>query len=159
MIPVNPNYSKTNVYFIQAECCGSIKIGWSHRAKQRFDYLQRFSACRLKMLAVRKAPISTESDYHRLFADHRLHGEWFTPHPDILTEVAEINASGESAMERFNETKPSRAIRLAKLREELAARFGVRDMETSSSASLAHEAQESRIGSRLHPIPFPPTER
>lgn len=100
MIPVNPNYSKANVYFIQAECCGSIKIGWSVNAAQRCRYLQRFSACKLKMLAVRNAPISTEHDYHMLFAAHRLHGEWFTPHPDILAEVAEINASQESDLDR-----------------------------------------------------------
>lgn len=110
MIPVNPNHSKTSVYFIQAECCGSIKIGWSHHVKQRFDYLQRFSGCKLKMLAVRSAPISTESDYHRLFEDYRLHGEWFSPHPDILAEVAEINVSPESEMERFNESESDRAI-------------------------------------------------
>lgn len=113
MIPVNTGYIKANVYFIQAECCGSIKIGWSTNAARRLHHLQRFSACRLKMLAVRNAPISTEHDYHVLFAAHRLHGEWFTPHPDILAEAAEINASPESAMERCNAWEPSRAMRRA----------------------------------------------
>jgi len=28
-----------------------------------------------------------ERAYHRQFAAHRLHGEWFAPHPDILAEI------------------------------------------------------------------------
>lgn len=96
MIPVNPNLSPVDVYFIQAECCGSIKIGWAINAKQRLRELQRFSACRLKTLAIRHAPRSTEHDYHELFAAHRLHGEWFRPHPDILAEAAEIAASSDA---------------------------------------------------------------
>lgn len=95
MIPTNPDLLPAEVYFIQAECCGSIKIGWANNAGRRLRELQRFSACRLKTLAIRRAPISTEHDYHVLFAAHRLHGEWFSPHPDILAEAAEIAASSE----------------------------------------------------------------
>lgn len=97
MIPINAALLKTNIYFIQAECCDLIKIGWSHSVERRLLHLQRFSACKLKLLAVRSAPISTEHDYHLYFREHRVHGEWFRPHPDILAEIAEINGAAESA--------------------------------------------------------------
>ncbi len=32
--------------------------------------------------------IATEQGYHGRFKAHRLHGEWFAPHPDILAEIA-----------------------------------------------------------------------
>ena len=32
-----------------------------------------------------------EKEYHPRFAEHRLHGEWFHPHPDILAEIDRLN--------------------------------------------------------------------
>lgn len=31
-----------------------------------------------------------ERAYHAMFKAHRLHGEWFEPHPDILAEIARL---------------------------------------------------------------------
>jgi hypothetical protein len=36
-----------------------------------------------------------EGCYHQHFADLRVEGEWFEPHPDIFAEIARLN-SGDS---------------------------------------------------------------
>lgn len=33
-----------------------------------------------------------ERAYHKHFSEHRLHGEWFEPHPDIMAEIERLNS-------------------------------------------------------------------
>lgn len=37
-----------------------------------------------------------ERDYHARFAAHRLRGEWFAPHPDILAEIEHLNGGSHA---------------------------------------------------------------
>lgn len=75
------------VYFIQG-AGGAIKIGFTVRSvKERTVEYQAGSPVPLTLLATREGWQTLEAEYHRYFAEHRLHGEWFAPHPDILAEI------------------------------------------------------------------------
>lgn len=78
-------------YFIGGEH-GAIKIGRSVNVDVRLKDIQACSPIPVSVLATRKGS-SREKLYHRLFAAHRLHGEWFVRHPDILAEIDRLNQS------------------------------------------------------------------
>lgn len=80
------------VYFIQSET-GLIKIGASHDPGQRIKALQAMSPAKLTILATVSGHIGDERAYHKQFAAHRSHGEWFHPHPDILAEITRLARS------------------------------------------------------------------
>lgn len=79
----------STVYFVQSET-GLIKIGASHDHLQRVKELQAMSPVKLTVLATVQGRYGDERDYHRRFREHRSHGEWFNPHPDILAEIARL---------------------------------------------------------------------
>jgi len=74
------------VYFVGGDV-GGIKIGIALDPQKRLIDLQCGSPIKLRILAVREGGRSVELAYHRQFAAHRLHGEWFERHPDILAEI------------------------------------------------------------------------
>ena len=86
-LPQNPV-----VYFVQAEA-GAIKIGNTKYLDWRMDGLQGQSPVALTLLATMPGTRSDEFRLHAKFAEHRLHGEWFSPHPDILAEIERLNAA------------------------------------------------------------------
>ena len=77
------------VYFIRA-ANGPIKIGIARDVLQRLAGLQTSNPNKLELLAHRLGDQSVEQEYHRRFAAHRLAGEWFEPHPDILEEATRL---------------------------------------------------------------------
>jgi len=81
------------VYFIQAET-GQIKIGIARDLGVRLKTLRTMCPVGLAVLAATNGGQPAESGYHDCFAAHRLHGEWFEPHPDILAEITRLNAEG-----------------------------------------------------------------
>lgn len=83
--------SRTDLYFIQS-ADGPIKIGLSGDVRKRIKGLQSSSPMKLALLCEVKGGGLMESDYHARFSAHRLHGEWFHPHPDILAEIERLNA-------------------------------------------------------------------
>ena len=76
-------------YFIQAET-GQIKIGLAKDPRERLRTLQTGSPVALRLLAFIAGGYDAEQGYHARFAAHRLHGEWFAPHPDILAEITRL---------------------------------------------------------------------
>lgn len=82
--PVRPK--NPVVYFVQAEN-GRIKIGNTKYIDWRMDSLRGQSPLSLELLATTPGGRKVEFAYHARFAAHRLHGEWFEPHPDILAEI------------------------------------------------------------------------
>jgi hypothetical protein len=84
------------VYFVGG-VEGPVKIGWTQQpVKARLKCIQNGSPVKLFVLAVQPAVRQREGFYHRLFAAHRLHGEWFNRAPEILAEIDRLNgvASG-----------------------------------------------------------------
>ena len=80
------------VYFAQSETGGPIKIGWTTHPEVRLARLQVGNPERLVLIAlilVRERAI--EPALHKKFAAHRIRGEWFHPHPDVLEVVEWLN--------------------------------------------------------------------
>jgi hypothetical protein len=89
----------TTVYFITSSA-GPIKIGHAKNPHRRMRDLQLAGPSELTLAAIVEGPVSLERSYHARFAEHRLHGEWFRPHPDILGEIERLQAviaAGEGA--------------------------------------------------------------
>lgn len=84
-----------DIYFIQQQRTGNenediIKIGWSGDVKRRKAYLGNNSPFPLLILAtIPGATRAQEAKLHKFYAPHRVKGEWFTPHEDILKMIRE----------------------------------------------------------------------
>lgn len=88
------------VYFAAASG-GPIKIGASCDVARRLRELRTKTKQDLGLLAVADGGMFAEFMYQHRFASHRLHGEWFARHPDILAEIDRLNQSGpETARQR-----------------------------------------------------------
>lgn len=79
-------------YFVRrADGAGPIKIGFSGFLPSRLTSIRKETGSGpLVPLAVTTGGRLRESAYHFQFRAHRLHGEWFNPHPDILAEIARL---------------------------------------------------------------------
>lgn len=78
----------TAVYFIRSP--QGIKIGMSNNPEGRLRVLQTGHTEPLELLAFTEGGKDLEREYHTRFAAHRLAGEWFAPHPDILAEIERV---------------------------------------------------------------------
>ncbi len=87
-----------DLYFIAADD-GPIKIGISGDPAQRLRTLQTGYPHPLRLLAVVVGAAEQEPRYHERFAEHRLAGEWFERHPDILAEIERLSPQ-KSRVER-----------------------------------------------------------
>ena len=82
------------VYFIQADENGPIKIGFtSDDPQKRLSQLQTGNASALKLIGAIKATSAREKQFHSAFAEWRLQGEWFKPHPAVLSGIQDALAS------------------------------------------------------------------
>jgi hypothetical protein len=91
-----PQPTAGTIYFVGPQG-GPIKIGFATRLAFRIRDLRLANALPLEIWASVEGPPSLEREYHKRFASHRLHGEWFEPHPDILAEIARLTPSNGSA--------------------------------------------------------------
>jgi hypothetical protein len=85
-----PQPSTATIYFV-GPVDGPIKIGWASRINVRLRDLRMANAFPLSLWASVSGAPSLEREYHKRFAAHRLHGEWFDRHPDILAEIDRLN--------------------------------------------------------------------
>jgi len=72
-------------YLIQAG--GKIKIGWATDVEARRRQLQTSHHETLVVVRIIDGDLTTERWLHERFAEHRLRGEWFAFHDDMLTVV------------------------------------------------------------------------
>lgn len=84
---------QSDLYFIQSGESGPIKIGITGmKIEKRMKALQTAHPFKLRLLVLVKGDAMRETEYHARFAEHRLEGEWFAPHPNILTEIERLKA-------------------------------------------------------------------
>jgi hypothetical protein len=89
----NPEYREpSKVYFIGGDI-GAIKIGAAHDPAARLKTLQCGSPIPIRLLAIADGCHEVEREYHRQFAAHRLHGEWFERCPEIEAEIGRLNSA------------------------------------------------------------------
>lgn len=77
-----------HVYFIKAPGSDLIKIGFATDVTARLKALQAASPGELSLLGSVRGSRSDESRLHRLFADDRIRGEWFTDTPALRAIIA-----------------------------------------------------------------------
>jgi hypothetical protein len=83
------------VYFIQGMKGGPIKIGHSRDVEKRIKELQTGFPTKLIVLALLPGSRSTEASLHRRFKKYRLHGEWFSPAPELLEYIRSVNTGSQ----------------------------------------------------------------
>lgn len=77
------------VYFIRSEKTHAIKIGFTAgKIEDRLSALQTAHPHKLKVLATSRGNREYEKALHARFAKHRLEGEWFEPHPDLVAFIS-----------------------------------------------------------------------
>lgn len=92
-----------DLYFI-VSAGGPIKIGVSSDVEGRLRTLQTAHPYKLEVACVIEGGWELEPHYHARFAEHRLHGEWFSPHQDITDEIERLCAQGlENASGRYSQ--------------------------------------------------------
>ena len=72
------------VYAVQCEVTGLIKLGHSTDIRSRLSTLRTISPTPLRLVATFPGDPDREAELHSEFEDHRDHGEWFAPAPDLL---------------------------------------------------------------------------
>lgn len=79
------------IYFIKSSNNHEVKIGFtSGDVAKRMSTLQTSHPYKLELLATIPGDTKFESELHNTFQQHRLRGEWFKPHPDVMTYVSNI---------------------------------------------------------------------
>lgn len=75
------------IYFAQAGEGGPIKIGTTRhdRLKSRLSVIQSGNPYPIKLLSTSPGSYEVEKAPHGLFSHLRMHGEWFWPHPDLVS--------------------------------------------------------------------------
>lgn len=74
-------------YFVQPELGGAIKIGFTSKPPQsRLSGLQVGSPVKLRLIGLLEG--NREHELHSRFGKHRLHGEWFHEHHDLVQFIA-----------------------------------------------------------------------
>ncbi len=87
-----PSKPKGYVYFIQGQCGGAIKIGFSVSPEKRLKELQTGYPDTLTILLMIPGSESTETTLHRQFDASRLKGEWFRPDDYLIEKIKELKA-------------------------------------------------------------------
>jgi uncharacterized protein YozE (UPF0346 family) len=86
-----PQDDNGTIYFFECETTREIKIGiTSGRVEKRMATVQTARGHKLSVLATIPGTTKFERALHERFAQHRLKGEWFRPHPDILEYIAQL---------------------------------------------------------------------
>ena len=91
-----PHTSYLWLYFIQGLQTGLIKIGKTQdfNVDKRLSSLQTGSPDKLILLKAVQYPAkyNCEKAVHRHFSEFRVHGEWFTPEPELMDFIDQIGA-------------------------------------------------------------------
>lgn len=83
--------TKGFIYFIQGECGGPIKIGYTIDLAQRLKSLQTGYPDRLELLFAFPGNPEDEKKMHDYFKDFRLQGEWFRSTPEVLDKIQRLS--------------------------------------------------------------------
>lgn len=85
----------SSVYFVRSG--DRVKIGTSHKPKQRIRDLQIANPDGLEVLHTMPGTFAEERQLHKQFAAHRLHGEWFHYSDEIRAYVEGLKAGGQGS--------------------------------------------------------------
>jgi hypothetical protein len=87
-MPIPTSWTRGFVYFVQsADGVGPIKIGFAQDVDRRLAAIQTGSPVPLRVIAFFAARRTDGTALHQMFREHRLHGEWFIPVPELVAIV------------------------------------------------------------------------
>lgn len=109
------------IYFIQEGTDGPIKIGRTTQGHihVRLSQLQCGNPSPLRLLGYLPGDLGLERAMHSILARHRLQGEWFAAHPEVLKEAAPA-ARHMGRVERSRDERVQ-AVRIIALMEAMEA--------------------------------------
>lgn len=81
--------SPTTAYFIRSRLTGYIKIGTSVNARARLRGIASSYPDCFELLAVG----GIEVELHERLSKHRVHGEWFRPHAEVLKALQKVGGN------------------------------------------------------------------
>lgn len=159
---ISPYDKKLFVYVIQASN-GAIKIGHSADPAQRIKTINLHSPLPCRLIAVLEGKMKDELTFHRRFAEHRSHSEWFKDEGEVSQFIAEITGAGLSRIVDWSEvtngflTRDEKAARSKSLRSARMKEVWRKNHERMANAvrqgkrrskewQLADGAKESREG-------------
>jgi len=99
-----PDEKQGEIYFIQMDYIGPIKIGWARNAKKRISILQTGNPYELRILHIENGTRLDEQMVHSLFSRYHIRGEWFHPDKEIIEYIDKCREF-ETAIEKHNKTK------------------------------------------------------
>ena len=142
--------SKGYIYFIQQGLDGQIKIGYSQDPKDRLKTLQTSNPRELRLLLTLQGNEDYERKLHKQFERHKLKGEWFEPHEDVLIFI-ENNKSGDVALERIENTILGLQSEIEELkRENVELKKTISNFRKESEFDLFLKSQKLSIHSDDH---------
>lgn len=127
----------------------------SYGVLEHIAMFQLSSPVPVAILALRCGGRDVEQAYHHQFSEHRLHGEWFKPHPDILAEIERLNTNslapclhrggvmGAAAARRSRKVR-----RRAKMVQRSGGKHAVNHRGKSGRTGQMHS---KKLKSRRHP--------
>jgi hypothetical protein len=83
------SYLRSYTYIAQGRETNRIKIGMSVSPETRINDLRREQGEPIDLLVTLRGA-AFEAFYLNAFQEHRIYGEWFAPHPDILAEIERL---------------------------------------------------------------------
>lgn len=140
------------VYFVKGERTGLVKIGVATDVKQRLIGLQIGSPDRLCLIGTVEGDAKTEGQFHALFREKNVFGEWFQLDGEELAAIDIITTmSARSQPTRFFTQKPKLdAIAAIAERDELLRRVEHLNKVVSQLRSVVASLRE-----RLDEAPYP----
>ena len=145
--------SDHHVYFIHPVGGGPIKIGCAKHPEGRLSALHSTSPYPLEFIARVPGGFFEETCLHQMFADERVHSEWFTPSHRLVSYIAKVAACGRLhglPIIKANGGDKWIKHRLRDVRRRLG--LSVRDYADGygASPSLIHEHERNdRISQRI----------
>lgn len=88
------------VYFVQVGEEGPIKIGVAGKVDNRVNAIQTSNYQDIRLIGMTPGDEEDERRWHDRFAKHSISGEWFSPHPDLLDAIDEINGVNNKGTSR-----------------------------------------------------------
>lgn len=73
------------VYFVKSQALDLVKIGYTNDLNTRMSQLRAESADMLEIIRAIPGRLDAEFWLHEYFRHMRLRGEWFVPHPEMMT--------------------------------------------------------------------------